>query len=434
MLAILITLDCVRADILEEGSGLTPNLDALAPEWTTFTQAFAQSQNTLSSHLSMLTSNYLFQHGVYSNFSQKVLPEHALTKRLHERGWDCRAFTSVDFLALLLGNQVGLPDPRFPPSEDRSIAARMARHFFGRRSGAGMTLDRGMKWLKSAKRKKDAFLWMHCFDAHMAYEAPATFLKQHVRAAFSVPDTVRAQMADRGWFSPDFPEYQWKVPLEHFPQRYRAAVAYQDDCLGALVRALKKARLWDGALVMVTADHGECLMGDHGVYCAHKKLFDTTVRVPLRVKFPQGRFAGERVDALVQHVDLAPTVAALAGFEEPLYAGRDLAAVASGAGAGYETVFSEHVDNFMRAVRDDRWIYIERVPGAENKWGLAMEEGHLFLRDGTPAPEAEEVHGSRLRTAMEVVLSSGSEARSAWGGEQAADEETSKRLRELGYM
>ena len=77
MLAILITLDCVRADVLDENSGLTPCLDALAPEWTTFTQAFAQSQNTLSSHLSMLTSNYLFQHGVYSNFSQKALPEHA---------------------------------------------------------------------------------------------------------------------------------------------------------------------------------------------------------------------------------------------------------------------------------------------------------------------------------------------------------------------
>ncbi len=434
MLAILITLDCVRADILEERSGLTPNLDALAPEWTTFTQAFAQSQNTLSSHLTMLTSNYLFQHGVYSNFSQKALPEHALSKRLHQRGWDCRAFTSVDFLALLLGNQVGLPDPRFPPSEDRSIAARLARRFFGRRSRAGMTLDRGMKWLKSAKRKKDAFLWMHCFDAHMAYEAPATFLQQHVRAAYFVPDTLRRQIKGRGWFSPDFAEYEWKVPLEHFPQRYRAAVAYEDDCLGAFVAGLKKAGLWNDALVMVTADHGECLMGDHGVYCAHKKLFDTTVRVPLRVKFPDGRFAGERVDALVQHVDIAPTVAAVAGFEEPLYMGHDLSPVAEGLRSGHAVAFSEHVDNFMRAVRDEEFIYAEQVPGAENKWGLAMEEGRLFRRDAAPASEAGGDHEPRLKAAMEAVLSSGSEARAAWGGEEAADEETSKRLRELGYM
>ena len=434
MLAILITLDCVRADILEERSGLTPNLDALAPEWTTFTQAFAQSQNTLSSHLTMLTSNYLFQHGAYSNFSQKALPDHALPKRLHGLGWDCRAFTSVDFLALLLGNQVGLPDPRFPPSEDRSIAARLARHFFGQRSRAGMTLDRGMKWLKSAKRKQDAFLWMHCFDAHMAYEAPATFLQQHVGAAYSVSDTLRQQIKDRGWFSPDFAEYEWKVPLEHFPQRYRAAVAYQDDCLGAFVAELKKAGLWSDALVIVTADHGECLMGDHGVYCAHKKLFDTTIRVPLRVKFPQGHLAGGQVDALVQHVDIAPTVAALAGFEEPLYMGHDLAPVAGGQHPGHAVAFSEHVDNFMRAVRDREHIFVEQVPDAQNKWGLAMEEGSLFRRDGTPTPDAEPVHAPGLRSAMEAILSSGAEARAAWGGEEAADEETSKRLRELGYL
>ncbi len=93
-------------------------------------------------------------------------------------------------------------------------------------------------------------------------------------------------------------------------------------------------------------------MGDHGVYCAHKKLFDTTVRVPLRVKFPKGRFAGQNVGALVQHVDIAPTVAALAGFSEPLYMGHDLAPVAAGEAPGHEVAFAEHVDNFMRSVRD----------------------------------------------------------------------------------
>ena len=167
------------------------------------------------------------------------------------------------------------------------------------RVGLGQLIVFGDWISRPAKRKRDAFLWMHCFDAHMAYEAPALFLQKHVRSAYFVPQTVREQMDERGWFSPDFPEYEWRVPLDHFPQRYRAAVAYQDHCLGEFVAALKKARLWDDALVMVTADHGECLMGDHDVYCAHKKLFDTTVRVPLRVKFPGGRFAGRVVDEIL---------------------------------------------------------------------------------------------------------------------------------------
>ena len=432
MLAILITLDCVRADVLEEGSGLTPRLDALAPEWTTFTQAFAQSQNTLSSHLSMLGSNYLFQHGVYSNFSQKALPAHALPRRLAERGWDCRAFTSVDFLALLLGNQVGRHDPRFPPAEDRSIAARLARRYFGRRSPASVTLDRGLKWLKSAKRRQDAFLWLHLFDAHMAYEAPAMYLKQHVTAKRREARTVREQMKERGWFSPDFPEYGWKVPLNYFPQRYRAAVAYQDQCLGEFFSGIKRAGWWDEALVFVTADHGECLMGDHDVYCAHKKLFDTTVRVPLRVKFPQGRFAGERVEALVQHVDMAPTIVALAGFQEPLYVGHDLSPVAAGRADGHEVVFSEHVDNFLRSVRDRDHVYVEQVPGSPNKWGLRMEEGSLFTRVSEPVKD--EAVAVRLKAQLDAILASGSDAQAAWGTATGADDEIAARLKSLGYM
>lgn len=432
MLVCLITLDCVRDDHVGSERGLTPMLDALRGEWTTFSQAFAQSQNTLSSHLSMLTSNYLFQHGVYSNYAQKELPAHALPRRLAERGWSCRAFTSIDFLALLLGNQVGPADPRFPPAADRRLGARLARRWHGQRSPAAKTLDRALRWLESADAR-DLFLWVHLFDAHMVYEAPAPYLKKHV-AAGRADSTVREQFRGRGWFSPDFPEYGWRVPLEHFPQRYGAAVAYMDDCLGRFFAALKAKGWWEESLVMVTADHGECLLGDHGVYCAHKKLFDTTVHVPLRVKFPGRRFAGEAVDALVQHVDLAPTVAALAGFEEPLYMGRDLAAVASGRTSGHGAVFAEHVDNFIRAARDRDWIYVEQVPGAENKWGLALEEGSLFARDGRPAPKEALPHADRLKAALDGLLASGRGASAAWGGAQEADAEVAERLKSLGYL
>lgn len=431
MLILLITLDCVRADHLE-GAGLTPRLDALAPEWTTFTEAFAQSQNTLSSHLSLLSSNYLFQHGVYSNYVQKALPAHALPRRLSERGWECQAFTSVDFLARFLGDQVGAPDRLL--AEARGLGGRILRGLGlrRRRVHAGGTLERGLRWLSAHSRRRDAFLWLHLFDAHMVYEAPEEFLKRHAPPA-AAPRPVREALREKGWFSPPFPEYDWKVPLEHFPARYRAAVAYQDHYLGDFFAALKSRGWWQEALVFLTADHGECLLGDHGVYCAHKKLFDTTVKVPLRVKFPGGRWAGERVDALVQHVDVAPTAAAAAGFEEPLYMGLDLAGLLEGRHSGHRFAFAEHVDNFLRAARDRTHLWVERVPGVENKWGLALEEGNLFRRDGTPAPEEGEA-GLRLRRALEELLSSRPEVRSAWGGAEAAEAEIAGRLQELGYM
>jgi hypothetical protein len=431
MLSILITLDCVRADYLE-GRGLTPDLDALAPEWTTFTEAFAQSQNTLSSHLSLLTSNYLFQHGVYSNFVHKDLAAHALPAKLRAKGFEMRAFCGIEFLALLLGNQVGAADPRYPAAGDRSVIARLKRRTRGNRRDARGVLDAGLAWL-GGLRGRDAFLWLHCFDAHMVYEAPGEILRGHVMKGMAGA-TVREQLQERGWFSPDFPEYGQRLPLEHFPQRYAAAVAYLDRSLGDFFRTLKARGMWDDSLVVVTSDHGECLMGDHAVYCAHKKLFDTTVKVPLRVKFPTGRFAGERVDALVQHVDVAPTFAAAAGTGDDLYMGRDLASVAAGRDSGHEACFCEHVDNFLRAARDRDFVWVEQVPGSLNKWDLQMEEGNLFTRDGFPPPAGSEGGAAKLKAQLDSVLASGAEASRAWGTADETDTGVAERLRSLGYM
>jgi len=433
MFVILITLDCVRADYLTGAKGHTPHLDALSEEGTVFTQAFAQSQNTLSSHFSMLTSNYLFQHGVYSNFQYKSLAPHALPRRLGDRGWNCRAFTSVDFLAAMLGNQVGAPDPRFIDPDNRSLRARLAGLFKARMAKADQTLEKGLAWLSAPKKQKNAFLWLHLFDTHMVYDAPRRFLKAHVPSDKSKRSCLD-QIRERGWFCTDFPEYRQIVTPEHFPARYKAALAFQDDCLFKFVNALKSEGLWDEALVILTADHGECLLGDHGLYCMHKKLFDTTIHVPLWVRFPGGEHAGKKVDALVQHVDIAPTVAAFADFEEPLYMGKNLACIASGDDKGHPFAFSEHVDNFMRAVRDRDRIWMERVDGSENKWGIPLEEASFFLREGSPAPDGDSAHAARLRSAGSDLLASRPEVAEAWGNSTPAGEDMAKRLRQLGYL
>jgi len=430
MLFLLITLDCVRDDHV--GTGLTPCLDAMGREWTTFTQAFAQSQNTLSSHLSMLTSNYLFQHGVYSNYVQKALPAHALPKRLSGKGWECKALTSVDFLAFLLGNQVGEADARFPAASDFSVGARIRRKLHGRRTSAEKTLKAALKWLGEA-RARDVFLWVHLFDAHMLYEAPRHILDKHVSHQ-KAGSSVKEQIERKGWCFYEHAEYAWHVPLEHFPQRYRAAVAYLDACLGEFIGALQAKGWWEDSLVAVTADHGECLLGDHDVYCAHKKLFDTTVKVPLKVRFPKGEHAGEKVDAIVQHVDLAPTVASLAGFEEPLYVGRDLLKVASGLDPGHAAAFSEHVGNLMRSVRDKHFVYVEQIPGSVDKWGLKMEAGNLFKRDSSPAALDEGPGAQRLKKALDEVLSSRPEIAAAWESGTEAEAGIAERLKALGYM
>jgi arylsulfatase A-like enzyme len=68
-------------------------------------------------------------------------------------------------------------------------------------------------------------------------------------------------------------------------------------------------------LVIVTADHGEEL-DDHGCWFDHHGLYDTNVRVPLLLRFPDGRGAGRGYPSLVGVLDLAPTVLDTLGLGE----------------------------------------------------------------------------------------------------------------------
>jgi arylsulfatase len=438
MKAILITLDCLRADHFDGSSGLTPAFDAVRREGTTFNQAISQSQNTLSSHLSLLTSSYLFQHGVYSNREVKGLPPHALPHRLAREGWAVEGLASAEFLARGLADQFGSFDRRFNhPSAPWWSRGWQRLRGYPNRIGCERTLRDGLRWLDRAPARGDAFLWMHLFDAHMVQSAPRKLLVEETRGT-TADRSCRELLKERGWYFTPFADYDRPVRPEHFPARYRAAVRYLDDRLGRFIAALQDRGWWDETLLVITSDHGECLMGDHGLFCVHKKLFDETVHVPLWIRFPGGAHAGREIDALVEHVDLAPTILRQAGLDEALYEGLDLARVASGELPGREFAFSEHVDRLMCAVRDRDHLLVERLPGSVAPRGLPLESETVFDRAGRPLPDGPERDAveARLGAALAVLrarAASRPAVRSAWQASGPVDSRIAEQLLALGY-
>jgi choline-sulfatase len=92
---------------------------------------------------------------------------------------------------------------------------------------------------------------------------------------------------------------------------YFAAVSYADERIGEVLSALEACGHADDTVVVFTADHGE-LLGEHGLW--YKMSFlDPSARVPLIVRTPG--VAPRRVATCVSHLDLAPTLAELAGAE-----------------------------------------------------------------------------------------------------------------------
>src|SRR5215813_9094961 len=269
---ILITLDTVRADrmdFLGAKQGLTPNLDALARQGIVFEHAYSQAPITPASHATILTGTFPQYHGI-RNFGDRLPPSVPfLPDILHAKGYHTGAF---------VGSIILDPKNGFASGFERGFDVYNAgfhRQKTGERREASMqrrgevTLGHVQEWL-GHQQGGPFFLWFHLWDAHDPYNPPEPF-----RSRF-----------------PNAP--------------YNAGIAYVDDTVGKLLDYLRSHGLYDNALIAVAADHGESL-GDHGELTHSIFLYDATIHVPLLLKLPGNRFAGQRVHATASLVDLAPT-------------------------------------------------------------------------------------------------------------------------------
>jgi arylsulfatase len=128
-----------------------------------------------------------------------------------------------------------------------------------------------------------------------------------------------------------------ETKLRHGMAMYYAAVSQIDHHVGRMVDALKRKGLYDDTLIIYTSDHGDYL-GFHHLLLKGNYMYDPLIKVPLIVKYPGQTRAGEVSAALVNNVDLAPTILRVAGLDAPRsMRGRNL----SQADAGSPLVFAE---------------------------------------------------------------------------------------------
>ena len=127
---------------------------------------------------------------------------------------------------------------------------------------------------------------------------------------------------------------------------YYQVTQYVDTQIGAVLSALAQSSVADNTIVIFTSDHGD-YAGAHGLHGKAFALYEESIRVPLYVMDPTGRFiplaqVGTARSQLTSHVDLVPLLMTLASGDndwrkQPQYghlAGRaDLAAMLSNANA-----------------------------------------------------------------------------------------------------
>jgi len=234
---LLVTLDTTRADAIGVGTNQahTEVLAAIGSTGRVFRQAYATVPETLPAHTSFMTGLYPAGHGVHENgrYVANSLP--LLAEQLQKAGYRTAAFVS----AFVLDRRFGL-----------------ARGFDVYDDGEGRWTERNARDTTDAvlaelrrPSEKPRFVWVHYYDAHAPYSAPAQGGTQ---------GTVR--------------------------QRYLGEIRFVDQQLARLTTPFGEAAKGPVARIVV-GDHGEGL-GDHGESEHGHLLFQSTMHVPLIIAGP----------------------------------------------------------------------------------------------------------------------------------------------------
>ncbi len=444
----VVLFDTLRADHLGTYGyerPTSPAIDALAAEGTVFERAYSPSNWTRPAVASLFTSTMPSRHDVVT-VQRALSPElPQLSTALAGRGYRVGYFTTGTNVEPADGYDRDVDHFYFQRGRRPIAVTVLGKHVLvrlwprlGRRgaAGAGPDADGGpedltreaLAWVGAADPGASLFVYLHYAGPHDPYRPPAGYLGPFGGGA---PDP----RLERPPGARDGREALAPADRERMVRQYDAEIRWHDEAFGELVAGLRAAGRLDDAVVVVTSDHGEAF-GEHGLWGHGVGLYEEIVRVPL-VFWRSGDDGGARVEVPVGLLDLAPTLAELAGAEAPAsFDGGSLvpwlggAAAAGGAGDGARTVFIENPDTGEAGLRDERWAFWEEETEAGRTSYLYRASDRRQLEN--LAGELPEVV-AEYRALVAERRRLDRERRSAAVGLEL-DADRIERLRALGYL
>ncbi|MFT7670985.1 MAG: arylsulfatase A-like enzyme/Tfp pilus assembly protein PilF [Planctomycetota bacterium] len=283
---VFISIDTLRADRVGcYGNDVvgTPAIDRLASEGTRFETCVASCPLTLPSHSTMMTGTYPFVHGARVNGSFVLAEENlTLAEILSEAGYVTHAEVSAAVLEAEYGFDQGFDsyNDTFEDPQPQSPVIRIEEVRHGTQRVAEPTTDGALAFLESRRDlEQPFFLFVHYFDPHQPYQAPAPF-------------------------------------SEKYGDGYLAEIAYTDTQIARVLEVLRSPQFAERTLIVLTSDHGDGLMqhkeSTHGTF-----LYDSTLMVPLIFHSPGRVPVQQVVQGNVGHADLLPTILELLELEQP---------------------------------------------------------------------------------------------------------------------
>jgi len=291
----------------------------------------------------------------------------ALAERLRSAGYATAAVVSQHHFRDRSGPRSGYA--RGFDSFDVQAASERDVHGMSSRKAREVT-ENAIEWLNGLPREKPFFLWLHYFDPHDPYSAPAT---HHVFDAVGHPvmsGDRRTLTKQGGVHDSDSQLVQrfTKPEIDYLIAQYDAEIRYVDSEVGRLLRALDQRQLVENSIIVFTADHGERLCEEDGLWDHCQTLHGWEINVPLMIRTP-GAMSGPagRILHSASTLDIVPTLLDALGL--PLSEGLDGSSLL-GADEDREVVA---VWEQQRAIQRRSWKLVQTGSAAPRLYDLAAD-------------------------------------------------------------
>jgi uncharacterized sulfatase len=379
---------------------ITPNMDRLAREGVKFNNAFVTTPVCSPSRAAFLTGLYGSQVGITDFLSTDEgasgmgLPASALTwpRVLQQNGYRTALFGKYH-----LGTR-----PEFHPTK------RGFDYFMGTQEGAFATLnprlevngqmmelkgaasdvvmDDAVRWIEANQDKPFAAL-IHFREPHLPY---TPMPEEDARLFKNLDPTI-----------PDVKGLD-REQVKQFYRDYYAAIHAVDRNLGKLFALLERLNLDRRTIVIFQSDHGYSI-GHHGIHTkgngvsiaggvegpTRPNMWDTSLRIPLLIRWPGTLQAGSEVNETVLNLDMFPAVLGLLKLKPPAevrHNGQDFTPLLFGArDANWRTeIFGQYdLHNsglaYMRMLRTNDWKLVRyyHTNGLDELYDLKNDPGEL---------------------------------------------------------
>ena len=395
----------------------TPGMDRLAAEGAKFANFFVTTPVCSPSRAGLLTSRYGSEVGITDWISPNKRPD---TRDESQLGLDPTLPTWVRDLRDA-GYNTGLVGKWHQGTQDHFLPVHFGYDFFyGFREGGAKVIDpelehngviakengltsdlvtdKALTFIQAAAEKDAPFmLSLHYREPHAPWTPVAEADEAHVKdRTLTLPD-------------PDVPNLD-REKMERFMREYLASVAGVDRNLRRILHLLDEYGLDKNTIVIFTSDHGYNV-GHHGVL--HKgnatwltkdgepsgrrpNMWDTSLRVPVLVRWPGVVAPGSVVKECITNLDWYPTLLAMAGQSskaDDVIHGRNFMPLLKGESIPWDSEFygeyamHHGADADMRMYRTPEWKLMRdfRRPGMDELYDLKNDPGETKNLINDPA-------------------------------------------------